>query len=264
MLLCRYHDRFAEQTGEHFVTIDRGRELLGKRSVTMVAVLSAGVVLVRDYASPRKLRAVRVDDTDGPIRADIMAHLEMDAACVVCELVTLRYGRGVGVVCYGADDLECMSLVGERGNHTGRVGALVAKCLHPWHRCPDDHVVDVTGPEREPWLVSGGGTWRTGRRGVAGAVGQGCGVGAACVVAWWLSRATGANTCPRDPRSCIRAWRAGLAFYIINYSTTYLAYQSPTKRPNPRTFFAPSGSSVIICRTCLSLNNCLPKGTLRS
>ena len=60
LFVQRYHDRFAEQTGAHFVTISRGHELLGNRSVAMVAVLGPGVALVRDYASPRKLCAVRV------------------------------------------------------------------------------------------------------------------------------------------------------------------------------------------------------------
>ena len=168
LFVQRYHDRFAEQTGAHFVTIDRGHEVMGNRSVAMVAVLGPGVALVRDYASPRKLSAVRVDETNGPMRADIVAHLEMDAACIVCELVTLRYGRGVGVACYRADDLGCMSLwavsmvITMDGSET-----LVAKCLHPWHRCPEGHVVDVAGPQREPWLVAGGGRmWRTGSPGV--------------------------------------------------------------------------------------------------
>lgn len=168
LFVQRYQDQFAQQTRAHFVTIDRGNEVLGNRSVAMVAVLVPGVVLVRDYVSPRKLCAVRVDEKNGALKACVVARLELDTACAVRDLITLRYDRGVGVVCYRTEDVNRMSLWAAtiQNTHNGSQ-KLNIRCLHTWHECPDGHVVDIAGRKSEPWLVAGGGRmWRTGSPGV--------------------------------------------------------------------------------------------------
>lgn len=163
LFVQRYDDRV-----NWSVSVDRGHEVLGNRSVALVAVLRPGVVLVRDYACSRRLRAVRVDATSATRGGETLAQLDMGHACAVHELVTLRYNRGVGVVCHRADDVGVMSLWAVTTKRAADGAArLVARCLHPWHRCPDGRVVDVAGVDREPWLVAGGGNmWRTGSCGV--------------------------------------------------------------------------------------------------
>ena len=164
----RYRDVAADLTSAHFVSVDRGNEVLGNRSVALVAVLQPGVVLVRDYASPGTLKAVRVDHTKVPYAGKVVAQLVMDAACFVQQLVTLRYSRGVGVVCHRRDDVGVMSLWAVTTKRALDDGVrLVARCVQPWHRCPDGRVIDVAGVDREPWLAAGGGNvWRTGSCGV--------------------------------------------------------------------------------------------------
>lgn len=166
LFVQKYANTQAALTGADFVTLDRGFEALGNRSVAMVALLRPGVVLVRDYATTKALRAVQVCCTGehSPHTVTVVAHHSMPQDCVVQELVTLRYQKGVGVVCHKTDDIGVMALwsVSALRNDDGSM-RLVAKCLQPWHRCPNGVLVDIANYDSQPWLVGGSGNmWRTG------------------------------------------------------------------------------------------------------
>ena len=78
---------------------------------------------------------MRVDHTKVP-HGKVVAQLVMDDACFVQQLVTLRYSRGVGVVCHRRDDVGVMSLWAVTTKRALYDGVRWSPGVQPWHKCP--------------------------------------------------------------------------------------------------------------------------------
>ena len=169
-VLCVQKYKYLQHTDVHpgssLMGISKATPVLENRSVRMVAKTNAaGVVLVRDYCNPRLLKLLKLQDCGTMVE---IATATLPRTCVVVQLVALRFGRGVGVVCQKSDDTRRMCWWIASGAEAAAAGTravkLTLRMQDPgWHACPDGRLVDV-GPKTEhPMLVAGGGMlWPTG------------------------------------------------------------------------------------------------------
>lgn len=155
----RFNDDRMESSSTTGMQITAATEAMPNRSVRMLAVMhESGLVLARDYANPRLLRLLRLHDDDTVSEVDRVA---LKMRCTIVQLATLRFGRGVGVVCERADDTASMCWFVASVAHNN---ALIVQLQAPgWQRCPEGRLVDVGPASEHARLVSGGGMlWETG------------------------------------------------------------------------------------------------------